>query len=69
MSEETLVKGALEIKKRIKLALIERDMTQVELAQLINEGQQQLNRAISGDMTPRSLEIRQKIYKVLNIND
>lgn len=69
MSEETLVKGALEIKKRIKSALIERDMTQVELAQLINEGQQQLNRAISGDMTPRSLEIRQKIYKVLNIND
>lgn len=63
------MKGALEIKKRIKLALIERDMTQVELAQLINEGQQQLNRAISGDMTPRSLEIRQKIYKVLNIND
>jgi len=44
-------------------------MSQVELANLIGEGVQQLNRAIHADMSPKSVEIRQKIYKVLDIKD
>lgn len=69
MSEETLIKGAQSIKVKIKMALIQREMTQVELSKLIRENPQQVNRAISGDMSPKSLEIRQKVYKVLGIKD
>lgn len=67
MPEEKLIHAAEQIKKDIKTALINRDMTQVELAELIGEGQQQLNRAIRGDTTPKSVAIRKKIYKVLNL--
>lgn len=69
MSEETLIKGAQSIKVKIKMALIQREMTQVELSKLLQENPQQVNRAISGDMSPKSLEIRQKVYKVLGIKD
>lgn len=67
LSEETLVAGAKEIKNKIKVALIEHDMKQTELADLMNENPQQLNRAIAGDMTPKSLEIRKRVYKILGI--
>ena len=40
----------------------------VELARLINEKPVQLNRAIHADMSPKSVEIRQKVYRVLDIN-
>ena len=67
MTEEMVVRAANEIKKKIKGALLERDMTQVELAKLLNVNPQVLNRAIHGDMSPRSIEIRTQIYKVLAI--
>lgn len=67
MTEEAMVAGAKAIKSKIKVALIERDMTQVELSDLIKENPQQLNRAIAGDPTPKSLSIRKRIYKVLDI--
>lgn len=67
LSEETLVAGAKEIKNKIKVALIEHDMKQTELADLLDENPQQLNRAIAGDMTPKSLEIRKRVYKILGI--
>ncbi|WP_047999384.1 hypothetical protein [Lactiplantibacillus herbarum] len=69
MTEEKLIVSARAITNKIKIGLLERDMSQVELANLIGEGVQQLNRAIHADMSPKSVEIRQKIYKVLNIKD
>ena len=69
MMEEKLITGAKTITGKIKISLLERSMSQVELASLIGEGVQQLNRAIHADMSPKSIEIRQKIYKVLNIKD
>jgi len=69
MTEEKLISGAKAITSKIKIGLFERNMSQVELAELIGEGPQQLNRAIHADMSPKSVEIRQKIYKVLDIND
>lgn len=42
-------------------------MSQLELAELIHEGPQQLSRAIHGDMQPKSREIRSKVYRVLDI--
>lgn len=68
MTEEaTLEAQAFSVKKKIKSALLDRDMSQVELSQLIKENAQQVNRAIAGDMTPKSKEIRNKIYRVLNL--
>ncbi|MCC7667471.1 transcriptional regulator [Liquorilactobacillus satsumensis] len=67
MVEQSLVETAKEVKKQIKFHLLERDMTQVELAELIGEGVIQVNRAISGDMSPKSVNIRKKIYRVLDM--
>ena len=44
-----------------------RDMTQKELAELIHANPQQLNRAIKGDMTPKSRELREQVARVLNL--
>lgn len=69
MTEQNLVDGAKAITNRIKMRLLEKDMTQVELASLINEKPVQLNRAIHADMSPKSVEIRQKVYRVLDIRN
>ena len=42
-------------------------MAQEELAESIHDNPQQLNRAIKGDVTPKSRELRKKITKILNI--
>ena len=67
MTEQSLVEASKLITKQIKSKLLDRDMTQVELSDLIKENPQQLNRAIHGDMSPKSKEIREKIYKVLDM--
>lgn len=67
MSEEMLVEGIKQNSKHIKMALTERGMTQVELAKMLSTNPQSLNRAIQGDMTPRSLELRKRINQVLGI--
>lgn len=67
MSEELLVEGIKENSKHIKIALMERGMTQVELAKMLSANPQVLNRAIQGDMSPRSLKLRKQINQVLGI--
>lgn len=67
MTEQSLVDASKSITKQIKLKLFERDMKQIELSNLISEGSVQVNRAIHGDMSPKSKEIREKIYKVLDM--
>lgn len=67
MSEEMLVEGIKQNAKHIKMALTDRGMSQVELAKLLDTNPQSLNRAIQGDMSPRSLELRKQINKVLGI--
>lgn len=42
-------------------------MTQKELAKLIHANPQQLNRAIKGDMTPKSRELREQVARILNL--
>ncbi|MQS88249.1 helix-turn-helix domain-containing protein [Companilactobacillus mishanensis] len=67
MPEQQFAKVAYDIERSIKIALLNRDMTQKELAELIHANPQQLNRAIKGDMTPKSRELRKQIEKVLGI--
>lgn len=61
------------IKKRIKKAirdeLYERDLSQKGLAEMIGEGESQTNRAINGDNSPKSIKIREKIFKLFNITE
>lgn len=66
MSEDKLIEAASEVKEEIKLGLLKKHITQVELSELINEGTVQINRAISGDMSPKSISIRKKIYKIID---
>lgn len=59
-----------KIKKRIKDELWERDdMKQLQLAEMIGEGESQTNRAINGDNSPKSRVIRKKIFTLFNITD
>ncbi|WP_334427180.1 MULTISPECIES: transcriptional regulator [unclassified Levilactobacillus] len=69
MTEQNLMEGAKQITSKIKISLLERNMSQVELSRLINENAAQVNRAIHADMSPKSVNIRQKIYRVLDIKE
>lgn len=59
--------AAENVKRAIKMKLVERGLSQTKLADLIHEGVQQTNRAISGDTTPNSKKIRKKIYLILGM--
>lgn len=65
--EQTLEQSAADVEKKIKLRLLERSMSQVELSNLIKENPQSVNRAIKGWTNPKSVIIRKKIYRVLNM--
>ena len=65
--EDELKKAAANVELNIKMKLLERGMTQAELSRLLNINRQQVNRAIKGDKSPRSIEIREKIYRVLDM--
>lgn len=67
MVEEQLINAAEEISKRIKIALIEKGLSQVDLARILDVGTPQLNRAIKGDLSPKSIAIRKRIYHLLDI--
>lgn len=66
MTEEMLVQGAHDVEKRIKRALLDRDMKQVDVARALHLNPQLLNRAIKGDMTPKSIKIREQLKKFLD---
>lgn len=65
--EEALEESKRKIEKTIKFALLNRGMTQKQLSDLIKENRQQVNRAIKGDTAPKSKEIREKIYQILDL--
>lgn len=68
MSEEIkLVEAKRAIEAKIKNALIENNLTQKDLAKELNEGIQQLNRAVKGNTDANSIRIRKEIYAVLHI--
>ena len=65
--EQTLEQSAAAVEKKIKMQLLERNMSQVELSDLIKENPQSVNRAIKGWTKHKSVEIRKKIYRVLGM--
>ena len=62
MSDEKLVSAAKETEKQIKIGLLKLGLQQKELAKVIDEKTPQINRAIKGDISPKSMVIRDKIY-------
>lgn len=67
--ESRLNKATEELKRTIKTSLIEHDLTQADLSRMLNVSQAQVNRAIGGDDSPKSRNIRRKIYDFLHINE
>ena len=67
MSEQQLEKAARDVKKSFKIALLEQDMTQKDLAKILHTSRQQVNMAIKGDMAPKSRELRKQIAEILNM--
>lgn len=65
--ETDLELQAKKTERAIKIALLDRGWTQKKLAELIGENKAQVNRAIRGDVTPKSKAIRRKIIEILNI--
>ena len=67
MSEQQLEKAARDVKKSFKIALLEQEMTQKDLAEILHTSRQQVNMAIKGDMTPKSRELREQMAEILHI--
>lgn len=67
MSEEQLTKAAFDLKKAYKIAFLEQNITQKEVAKQLHTTSQQLGRAIRGDMTPRSHELREQMAEILHM--
>lgn len=65
--EEQLEKAQRLVERKIKLALLDKSMTQAELANLIRESRSDVNKAVKGGTLPKDKEIREKIYQVLDI--
>ncbi|WDF83598.1 helix-turn-helix domain-containing protein [Lacticaseibacillus pabuli] len=69
MAEEALQEAATAVKKAIKKRLIDRNMSQKEVAEMIGITQQQMTRAVAGASGPRDVEIRHQIYKILDMKE
>lgn len=67
-AEEKLETVTSEIETKIKSALIKRNISQSDLSLLIDEERPQITQAIKGYPTKKSVMIRKKIYRELNIN-
>ena len=65
--EEKLQSATKEIERKIKLALIEQNMTQADLADITCESRSEINKAVKGNNSRHSTELREKIYKILGV--
>lgn len=65
MSE--LEMAAKKVKKVFKKALVDQDMSQKEIAVLLNTTEQQVSRALSGNTTPKDIAIQKAAAKILQI--
>ncbi|GAO99868.1 helix-turn-helix domain-containing protein [Fructobacillus ficulneus] len=56
------------VEKKFKDALWERNIKQVELAEMLHTSPAQLSRALKGNTTPRDIEIQKQAAKILGID-
>ena len=67
VAERTLLADAKNVTKLIKSGVLDKGISQVELADMTGVTVQQINRAVNADLTPKSIKLRERIYKVLDI--
>lgn len=65
--EEKLEEAKKQVESSIKMALLKKNMSQAQLADLLGESRTRINLAIKGNTNPKSIKIRKKIYKVLGM--
>lgn len=65
--EEKLEKARQQMEREFKVALLNRNITQTELADLLGLTRSQINKAIKGGTNPSDEKVRKKIYKVLEM--
>ena len=65
MSE--LEMAASNVKKAFKIALVNQDMSQQELARLLNTTPAQVSRALAGNTTPKDIAVQKAAAKILQI--
>ncbi|WEV36255.1 transcriptional regulator [Lactobacillus sp. ESL0677] len=68
-TEQVLANAAFQIERDIKTAMINKGFTVSSLAELINKNRSIVSQAIHGGTTPRDVETRKKIYKILGMED
>ncbi|MBI0121818.1 helix-turn-helix transcriptional regulator [Lactobacillus sp. M0398] len=69
MFDQSLEENAKKCEIRFKVALLEHQINQREMATKLGTGPQQINRAIKGDTSPMSKKLRKKMQKILGITD
>lgn len=65
--EENLENAKKQVESSIKMALLKKNMSQAELADLLGENRTVVNLAIKGNTNPKAVKIRRKIYQVLGM--
>lgn len=68
MAEEKLMEAAVEVEDSIYIAMRRKHIKQTELAKEFGEYPATINRAIKGDISPKSVVLRKKIYEKLDMN-
>lgn len=67
MAEQKLIDAAYEVKESIMKKLRIKGITQKDLAEKMGMDRIYVSRAINGDVSPRSIKIRKKIYQILGM--
>lgn len=67
-AEEELLRARDKIAKAIQIKLIERDISQKELAEMLHVSRQSVNLAVKGGSADYLRKIRKRIYKILGMD-
>ena len=62
-----LEQASSNIRVKFKVALIERGIKQVELAEMLSTTPAQVSRALAGNTTPKDIEIQKQAAKILDV--
>ncbi|MGN1272345.1 MAG: helix-turn-helix domain-containing protein [Lactobacillus sp.] len=65
--EEQLEEARASVERKIKMCLLEKSMTQNELASLLNVSKARISKAVNGGTNPSDIVLRKKIYQVLGM--
>lgn len=66
--EKALDLASSALEKTIKKKMLDRDVSQMDLARLIGVNRSSISLAISGSTAPKAKEIRKKIYRLLGMD-